>query len=791
MGQAEKELLYLARQGREMKHSTSKLSIFFISIFLMVPVMAMGQDVFYVDPSGNDSNAGTQAQPLQTFQGAVNKVRTAIDGNGDITVNFNSGNYTFDSTVVLGPLDSGSADQTITYQATPGHRPVFSSLVRVTGWTTYSGEIMQADLPGGITHVRYLHDESEDWMERSSTPFFRPAVTASCGGAECEHWEPDAQIRKTYTIYPSSFSMPDASKGSQYDLRVHMTAWHAQVLPISGINTATRRIDLATPSHYPIVNGIDDLLSECWVLNSIEGIDSAGEWASIDGKIYLWPISGTSDIFVPALEELIRLDAGGDGNTWTGTPVQHINFEGITFTGCDYRAMQATDVCTQHEWQMIDVDEGLLRLRNAANCSITNCVFTKSGCDGVRLDRYAQNITVNNCEFSYLGKGGVLLDGRGPGYGDVNMNNTVSNSHFNKTSQIKWDAACVHIDQSSSNLIKQNYFEDIPLSAIIISGCRESNLAEAQAPGVVNKDFHWAEVRPDLIDSPWGAAAEFYDHDNMVEENTFRSVHIGTSALAQAITSTAPGFMNGMIYTTGRKAGATDSFNKNYFYDSDPTATGSQTWVILGDGHEDYLDFHQNMIFNVLEGGGLEPSPIMSNNCSAANGCRATANVVENSTHAGLECGICQNPSYAGNIDFDSGSPGGSSSFVNEYEEMWSLLCPGALPGPSPLPGSSTLQSSLASKIISFGGTVPTCAATCSVPNVVGQTQLTAKTNIVAAGLIVGNVTSQSGTTVPAGKVISQNPGPGNATCSDAVDLVVSTGSVAGGMAFIWLLLFD
>ena len=131
------------------------------SIFIMVPVIALGQDVFYVDPSGSDSNAGTQSEPLKTFQGAVNKVRTAIDGNGDITVNFNSGTYTFKSTVILGPSDSGSADQTITYQATPGHRPVFSSLVRVTGWTTYSGEIMQADLPDGITHVRYLHDESE------------------------------------------------------------------------------------------------------------------------------------------------------------------------------------------------------------------------------------------------------------------------------------------------------------------------------------------------------------------------------------------------------------------------------------------------------------------------------------------------------------------------------------------------------------------------------------------------------------------------------------------------------
>ena len=82
-----------------------------------------------------------------------------------------------------------------------------------------------------------------------------------------------------------------------------------------------------------------------------------------------------------------------------------------------------------------------------------NCVFTKSGSDAVRLDRHAQNITIDNCEFSYLGKGGVLMSGRGPGYGDVNKSNTVTGSHFNQTSRIKWDAAAVHLDQSSLGMV--------------------------------------------------------------------------------------------------------------------------------------------------------------------------------------------------------------------------------------------------------------------------------------------------------------------------------------------------
>ncbi|MCP4693346.1 MAG: hypothetical protein GY859_35220, partial [Desulfobacterales bacterium] len=302
-----------------------------------------------------------------------------------------------------------------------------------------------------------------------------------------------------------------------------------------------------------------------------------------------------------------------------------------------------------------------------------------------------------------------LMSGRGPGYGDVNKNNVVINSRFYRTSRIKWDAAAVHIDQSSSNRIKQNYFEEIPMSAIIVSGNRESNIAEAEA-NPTNRDFHFAEIRPDLIENWIGSSAEFYDHDNIVEENTFRAVHIGAPELTPAVSNEAPGFTNGMIYTTGRRAGGTDTFRKNYFYDVDALPTYSHTWVILGDGHEDYLDFHQNMAYNLQQINGFEDPPFMSNNCNVSGGCRATANVKLNSPYSEMECGICQNTSYAGNIDFDSGAPGGSASYVAEYREMWTLLCPGRLPGPSPLPGSSDLQAALASKIAAFGGAVPTCS---------------------------------------------------------------------------------
>jgi hypothetical protein len=69
------------------------------------------------------------------------------------------------------------------------------------------------------------------------------------------------------------------------------------------------------------------------------------------------------------------------------------------------------------------------------------------------------------------------------------------------------------------------------------------------------------------------------------------------------------------------------------------------------------------------------------------------------------------------------------------------------------------------------------CKPTVPVPDVVGMTQAAATTAIVAAQLVLGEVTSAPSATVPAGTVISQNPVSGTKVAKGvAVDLVISTG---------------
>ena len=92
----------------------------------------------------------------------------------------------------------------------------------------------------------------------------------------------------------------------------------------------------------------------------------------------------------------------------------------------------------------------------------------------------------------------------------------------------------------------------------------------------------------------------------------------------------------------------------------------------------------------------------------------------------------------------------------------------------NPAAGTGVAAGSAVALVVSSG------PAAVSVPNVVGQTQAAAQTALTGVGLTVGTVTTASSATVPAGRVISQNPAAGTGVAAgSAVALVVSSGPQA------------
>ena len=118
-----------------------------LSIFLLAVWDASAVD-FFVAKNGSDTRSGKLPEPkggdgpFATLERARDAVRTLKKraGDKDIVVQIRGGHYQLQKTVVFGMKDSGGKS-TITYEAFPGEKPVFSSDVKLGGWKKSTVEI--------------------------------------------------------------------------------------------------------------------------------------------------------------------------------------------------------------------------------------------------------------------------------------------------------------------------------------------------------------------------------------------------------------------------------------------------------------------------------------------------------------------------------------------------------------------------------------------------------------------------------------------------------------------------
>ena len=125
-----------------------------------------------------------------------------------------------------------------------------------------------------------------------------------------------------------------------------------------------------------------------------------------------------------------------------------------------------------------------------------------------------------------------------------------------------------------------------------------------------------------------------------------------------------------------------------------------------------------------------------------------------------------------------TGLPQGDATFILAASDLYtgtvttapSLSVPaGRVISQNPAGASTAASFSTVDLVVSTG------AVTATVPDVTGQVQATALSNLAAANLTVGTITSQPHPTLPSGVVLGQNPPPSTEVLSgSAVDLTVS-----------------
>jgi parallel beta-helix repeat protein len=533
-------------------------SLFFILLVVDAKAFAVNGS-FYIAPDGNDNNDGTIEKPFATLARARNAVRELKKKkhDGDITVFIRGGSYAIHETVVFGLEDSGSNNQVITYAAYPDEEPVFSSGVKLSGWTKLSeyppelpqvarGKIWVANIPqtkNGKWRFYTLFD-GDKMLPRARGKGWVPE------GDPPEDWWMGvfASIEDKTTIGFPEGALKNWQNLEDVEIRVFPAGYTMNILGLESVDENKRVARTIVPATYPIRRWPEDgNPPSAWVENVLEALDEPGEWVlnTQQGRLYLWPEQEKpgDHIVAPKLTELVRVEGKIDLKGHDDIPVKYLVFKGLTFTHGDRDLWTKDDAGIQHDWEMHDKSSALVRFRGAEQCVIDECRFSNTGGTGLRFDLHSQYNRVHRSLFDYLGQVAILIDGYGPGTKDVSFRNSIINNHIHHVGEIYKHGHGIIIWQSRDNHIANNLIHDGPRKAILVSGVRGHFFDTSRVPKnnrECSKQIRWDEIGGA---KGWNYIAGFlHNHNNIIENNeTYRMCKIGIDGAVINITGNGEG----------------------------------------------------------------------------------------------------------------------------------------------------------------------------------------------------------------------------------------------------------
>lgn len=493
---------------------------------------------FYVSLSGSDGNNGSRNRPFATLARARDAIRAArkLDPRGrDFTVWIRGGIYRLREPVVFGLEDSAPPGHSITYGAAAGEDPVFSSGVSLLNWRKAGGEhaaelppaargkVWVADLPEHLGRFHALFDR-DGHLPRARSAGFVPRLPPGSNG----NLDPARRSESLRTLYSPPGVIRNWPNLDDIELVIRPSIrWTMNILALQSVDERSGTAVTQLPASYPLLPIRGTTGDSAWVENVMEALDGPGEWVlnTHTRKLYLWPRQGEPDetIVAPGLRELIRIEGKVDVAGPSDTPVRGLVFDGLTFAHADRVLWEAGDKGMQHDWEMEDKPDALVRLRGAEDCVIRNCRFKDSGGNAVRLDYHAQGNRVEGNEIRNLGQGGIILFGYGPGTKDVNRRNQIVNNHIHHSGLLYWHSHGIVLWQSGENRVANNHIHDMPRKAICLAGARYTYFRRPGSVREVASTFRWHEIGepPSSFDQ---ALRFLHTRNNVIEDNEVSQV---------------------------------------------------------------------------------------------------------------------------------------------------------------------------------------------------------------------------------------------------------------------------
>ena len=417
-----------------MKRYRIWLIALFAAAAFIPSAFAATQAVYYVSPTGSDSNPGTENAPFQTLTAARNAVR-AINSSmtGDIYVFLRGGTYTVTSPITFEPQDSGTNGYRIYYLAYPDEVPVLNGGTLVTGWTRHDGNIYKATLNRNTKLRTLIVNDRRAYMA---------SKTVNCQGS----WG-------TYTITAGqadwawiSGSKPDGAKyhtadvpdlGNPEDVEIiNSTTWNQNIVCVREIAAegTSRILKFQQPMAAIAMNqgwgaGFSTNGSHK-IQNAYEFLDCAGEFYFDRSTSTLYYYARYEDgdmsaavVYAPTIRTLI--DIAGTSRT---NRVQNITFESIQFVNTEAElpqvdgsygktTCQSTTICrafANTDWhadkyRAYDVILGAVNITSADSINFIENIVEHIGNEGISLVNDVSNCSIVGNFIADIGGSGIQL----------------------------------------------------------------------------------------------------------------------------------------------------------------------------------------------------------------------------------------------------------------------------------------------------------------------------------------------------------------------------------------------
>jgi Fibronectin type III domain len=467
---------------------------------------ANNTSAIYVSPAGNDSNPGTQDQPVRTLQRAQQLVRAENQNmSGDITVYLAGGTYRLTQPLALTFLDSGTNGFNVVYAALPGQQPIISSGVQITGWKLIdSGKnLWAAPAPAGLnTRQLYINGvRAYRTQGRPPAQFTQTGTGYTAPGNVMTDWRNPTDIEFVYTGGNALWSEQENGLGP----------WEEPRCPVASISSdgTTTTITMAQPcwnnsTLRPNINPAkhSDLVGRISLIGQPEYVENAYELLGTPGQFYLDRSSSTiyyvprpgedlttADVEAPVLEKLVTAD-GTDQ-----LAVHNIVFQGLQFSYAGWLFPSSPEGFSEIQANyMITGPDGYAKqgwgdfvpgatqpygawTKTPANVSFYNDFaiqflnddFVHLGAAGLDLGDGSQFDTVQGCVFTDISGNGIDIGGvdqpQATGL-QVTRDNKVLDCHIYNIAAEYHGGIGICVGYSKYTIIQHNQLDDLPYTAI-------------------------------------------------------------------------------------------------------------------------------------------------------------------------------------------------------------------------------------------------------------------------------------------------------------------------------------